>query len=277
MGTVHFYSNMEGCKFAVILFSLGVTCCFAQLKPPRYEPGDVIKPTDFETVDGALDDVLRAGSVLEGRRCAIGISNLDMERDLTNPAWYVDYGKMFSSAPYTIPAGRTGLNLFIKREVYIFGTIGIMSYDITGTDYKLVVLWRVPWNTLLYDVLYNVKIYPSHHPTDKAMFDQMMAYSGNKVASGWMEKNEYGIKVLATISQNTNAKLYVSVDASQYNPSNGPQLHGECSKNHLNPLWWGEYCWKECVPKGYCWVNKKCSSDADCAGPMSCYDNCKKS
>jgi len=260
---------------AVILACLYVTCCVAQLFPPKFKPGEIMKKTDFDSVNLALDEVLQAGSViLEGRRCAVGIANLDAERELTNPSWYVDSGKMYSSAPYTIPARQTGLNLFVKRQAYTFGSTGILSYNIDGTDHKVVVLWQVPWNTVLYEILFNVKVYPKTVPTDKAMFKQMMDYSGNRPSFGWLEKEEYGIKVAGTITDNTSGKLYVSVDATDYDVSKGPELHGECARNYLNPTWLGNYCWKECVPKGYCWINQKCDSDADCVGPLVCYNSC---
>jgi len=263
-------------SFLVVLGLLCVKGTLSQLTPPKYEPGEVIKRTDYKSVDAALDEVLSAGNVLEGRRCALGVANLDLTHELSNPAWYVESGVIYSSAAYTIPPYQTGLNLFLKRQVYTFGTAGIMSYEIVGTDYKVVMLWRVPWNTLLYDIVFNVKIYPKTLATDKAMYNQMMKYAGSQKSFGWMEKTEYGIKTRSTISHNTNAKFYVSIDASEYDPEGSPELYGECSKNYLNPTWLGKYCWKECVPTGYCWVNQKCDSHADCTGPLPCYDKCIK-
>ena len=42
--------------------------------------------------------------------------------------------------------------------VATFGTNGLLSYDIEGTDYKIVMLWEVPWNTVVYDVKFNTKV-----------------------------------------------------------------------------------------------------------------------
>lgn len=52
-----------------------------------------------------------------------------------------------------------------------------------------------------------------------------------------------------------------------------PELQG-CS---LNPLWWGEYCWKYCPEHGWCWVNQECSeeNDSTCVSrDYACYSDC---
>ena len=47
---------------------------------------------------------------------------------------------------------------FVTLQVYTFGTTGMMTYDIGGTDYKVAILWQVPWNTVVYNVLFNIKV-----------------------------------------------------------------------------------------------------------------------
>ena len=39
-----------------------------------------------------------------------------------------------------------------------YGTAGVLSYDISGNDYKLVIMWEVPWNSLMYNTKFNVKV-----------------------------------------------------------------------------------------------------------------------
>jgi len=228
--------------------------------------------TDHASVDNALDDVLKAAGVLDTRRCAIGVANLGTA-SLSSPKWYLYSGQIYSAAPYEIRARNTGLSLFIKTTVSVFGTSGVLSYDIEGTDYKVALMWQVPWNTLLYDIVFNVKLYNKNVPTNRDMFDQMSKYAGSKNSVGWMEKSEYGVDVRASLTDNNQAKFYVSVDATGYSNSIGPELHTDCD---YNALWFGKYCWQECSPTGYCWVNKKCSRASDCVGPLNCYDKCKK-
>ena len=44
---------------------------------------------------------------------------------------------------------------FIKDLV---GTAGMMSYDIDGTDYKVCIAYYTPFNDLLYDNQFNIKV-----------------------------------------------------------------------------------------------------------------------
>merc|ERR1711976_238187 len=245
----------------------------AQIVGPKYKPGDTMMKTDHESVDNALDDVVKAGGITEGRRCAIGFANKG-STELTNPEWYVHGGRIYSSAPYTIPKRQTGLTLFHKKSVSTYGTNGLISYEIANTDFKLVILWEIPWNYLMYAVKYNVKIYKKNVPTGKDLFNHIYKYAGTPNSSGWLERNEYGIKLMATITESSYAKLYVSIDDSSFSSGGSPELHAACD---LNGWWFGNYCWQECVPRGYCWINKKCSSDSDCVSPMECYDSCKSS
>ena len=38
------------------------------------------------------------------------------------------------------------------------GTAGVLSYDIAGTNHKLVVMWDVPFDRNLYNVKFNMKV-----------------------------------------------------------------------------------------------------------------------
>jgi len=240
----------------------------------KYKPGDVVPKTDYSSVNKILDDVIKAGGILEGRRCAIGVANLGAAF-LTNPKWYMDSGNIYSSLPFDIPPGKSGVTLFHKKAVFIWGTTGLLTYDIDGTDYKLAIMWQVPWNIVLYDVEFNTKIYNKAVPTDKAMFKQMKKYAGPMKSTGWIKRTEYGISYSSTITNNNYAKLYVSVDASEYDAVMPPHMSTGCD---TKASWFGSYCWQECHPTGYCWVDKKCNSATDCANaaPLTCFERCQK-
>jgi len=227
--------------------------------------------TDYESVEHALDDVLKAGGILEGRRCAIGVANLG-PLALTNPKWHVESGELYASAPYTIEQRQTGLTLFHKKSISASGTKGLLSYDIADTNHKVVILWEVPLNDVTKDTKYNVKVYNRAVPTDKDLFKHIYKYGGTLKSTGWLEREEYGITVLATINANTFAKLYVSVDTSAYeNGAGSSELHTACDRHPVK-----KYCWQECHPTGYCWSDRKCNGDADCQGPLQCYGACKR-
>ena len=41
----------------------------------------------------------------------------------------------------------------------LVGTAGMISYDIFGTDYKAVVAYYTPFNDVLYDNQFNMKVF----------------------------------------------------------------------------------------------------------------------
>ena len=41
------------------------------------------------------------------------------------------------------------------------GSVGVMSYDIEGTNHKAVIFWMVPFDFNIFDVKLNIKV--SHH------------------------------------------------------------------------------------------------------------------
>ena len=38
------------------------------------------------------------------------------------------------------------------------GSVAVVTYDIDDTDYKLAVMWSVPFDFNLYEVLFNIKV-----------------------------------------------------------------------------------------------------------------------
>ena len=87
------------------------------------------------------------------RRCAIGIANKG-STDLTNPEWYVHGGRIYSSAPYTIPKRQTGLTLFHKKS-------GKIKYDEIYVDRRKIQISSISlglwsnWSGLQSNSIYN--------------------------------------------------------------------------------------------------------------------------
>ena len=38
------------------------------------------------------------------------------------------------------------------------GTVGVLTYDIAETDYKVAIMWSVPFDFNLYDIWFNIKV-----------------------------------------------------------------------------------------------------------------------
>ena len=47
----------------------------AQIFPPKYYPGEVVDFINDGELNVALEDVMRAGSLMQNRRCAIAVAN----------------------------------------------------------------------------------------------------------------------------------------------------------------------------------------------------------
>jgi len=244
----------------------GVLCTFREC------PGTVIDDLEFSDIDKALDDVLKYGDLMHDRRCALSLSNVAGSR-LINPQWYFSSGGTHSALYPEIVTGYTGLNLFLKTPWALRGTVGVLTYDIEGTDFKVAVMWEVPYDRNLYDNMFNVKVYPKSFATNDDMYDQMYKYAGAWLAQGWHERNEYGVQMRAVMTDNTHGKVSVWVDTTEFNADGETEVWADCD---YHAGWVGKYCWKECNPKGWCWVDRKCSSTSDCANvPLECYSSCK--
>ena len=82
--------------------------------PPKYNPGDIMKGTDNNDINEALEDIQRAIDFLDGKACAIAIANIGDKR-LVNPYYYLSHGDIVSSPPHTIDLKKTGLILFTRK------------------------------------------------------------------------------------------------------------------------------------------------------------------
>merc|ERR1712243_442647 len=106
--------------------------------PPKHKPGELLPSITQQEVNRALDDVIRAGKLMHDRGCAISISN-EAGTPLENPRFWLYSGMSFAASQPEIHPGSTSLNLFVKKDWKATGTVGVMSYDIQDTDFKVAV------------------------------------------------------------------------------------------------------------------------------------------
>jgi len=245
---------------------------FVDLLPPKNKPGEVLDTTSEKEVNRALDEVLKSTAIMHDRSCAIGSANVQGSQ-LVNPRFYLKSGMAAAVPPFEVNTGETSLKLFVKKDWTLTGSVGVVTYDIVGTDHKVAILWSVPFDWNLYDVWFNVKVYPQDYPTAKHMYDQMYYYAGPWRARGWESREEYGVKITTSMTHNIHAKLQLYVDTTDYSPEAPVEIHADCS---YHAGWVRYYCWRECRPGGYCWTDKRCNSKADCSGDMPCYKSCSK-
>jgi len=234
----------------------------------RPKSGQVIDSTTEKDVSDALDGVLKGSGLTNRRACAIAVAN-KAGLALDNAEYYLDSGEA-ANMTEEIRAGKTGLKLF-NSDSFTGSTSGVLTMDFVGTDYKLAVMWTVPYSFTVKSLKYNAKVYPKTYATSKHMFDQMTSYAGAWTPSGWEERQELGVGIRLTMTYNIDAKVMVYVDSAEFDEQGPLASNAECS---FYPRWFGSYCWRECHSGGYCWINRKCSNTADCQGPYPCYASC---
>jgi len=205
--------------------------------PPKYRPGESLRGTTEKGVNRALDEILKSSKLTDTRNCAVAVANIGGSK-LINPHYYLRSGMTKASPPYEVDIGYTSLNLFINTFVIGTGSVGVLSYDIEGTDHKVAMLWSMPYNWLLYDAWFNVKVYPKSYATDSHMYKQMYNYGPWKAMS-WEERIEYGVHVRATMTNSKDSKLQVYVNTDDYDAEGAKDHHAECN---YHAGWFGSYC-----------------------------------
>ena len=72
------------------------------------------------------------------------------------------------------------------------------------------------------------QIYPKSYETGKHMYSQMYYYTGPWRALGWEQREEYGIKVMATMTDNIHSQLMVFVDTTGFDEEGGVEIWFDC-------------------------------------------------
>jgi len=242
--------------------------------PPKFNPGDDLPSMEMSDMNKALDHVLKHGDLMHDRGCAIATANSGSGVILENPRFWLKSGMSYAHMPPEVQYGHSALKLFVKKDWQATGTVGIVSYDIKGTDKKVAILWSVPFDWNLYDCWFNMKIYSQSYPTGDHMYDQMYYRAGPWRAAGWEEREEYGIKLTGTMTRNIQSKVMVWIDASGYDEALPHENYQGCT---YHAGWVGNYCWRDCQHGGYCWLNRKCKKEHECTDvDLPCYGTCNK-
>ncbi|XP_013381572.2 uncharacterized protein LOC106152507 [Lingula anatina] len=215
-----------------------------------------------------------ASYVHTARSCVIAIANQG-NKALVNPTWYTDNGVISGHPPYTILPNTTGLLEFDQGKLPA-GTEGVVAYEVAGTNWRVAVMWSVPYIYGIWSNHFHVKVY-NNMDASKEMFKQMyhLADPRNAENGGYINAVEHGIVMRSTMTDSSVARLAVWVDPS--NPEGDiwwKNLHSGCS---YNALWFSSYCWRECPnATGWCWQDIKCSNDNACSTTMAqkCHSGC---
>merc|ERR1712141_232186 len=114
--------------------------------PPKNNPGEDLSSTDSSKMNKALDQVLKHSDLMHDRGCAIATANTGKGTVLENPRFWLKSGMSYAHMPPEIQYKHSGFKLFVKKDWQATGTVGIVTYDIKGTDKKVAILWSVPFD-----------------------------------------------------------------------------------------------------------------------------------
>ena len=87
------------------------------------------------------------------------------------PKWYRFSGDIVD-ATLDIAGDHAGFATAAKKWGAA-GTVGVMSYDIEGTDKKLVFLWAISGNRVSYENWFKISVVANAVPVDKALYKDM--------------------------------------------------------------------------------------------------------
>jgi len=249
----------------LVLLLVEIAAC--QIIGPKSKPGEVIGTSSQKDVNKALDDVLKAAPRGTHRSLAISITFTSGQGGISPEIWLRSGDQSAVAADY-VYEGQTSLHLFTTSSRSI-DSAGLFSYSLNNTNFKVAVAWNVGSKKARY--WFNVKVYPKTYATSEHMFNQMKDYAGPWDTSGWESRVEYGVNTKATLTSNIQAKMMVFIDSTGLDPEGKIESYIDCA---WNMKWFGSYCWRECHNGGWCWVDLKCSSFADCQGEHPCYESC---
>jgi len=85
--------------------------------------------------------------------CAIGVVNLFKggHTRLEHPRFFIQAGRIVHELPNYVRPDMAATTVFAKSEYSLRGTSGLISYDISGTEWMVVVQWMMPFSETLFD------------------------------------------------------------------------------------------------------------------------------
>ena len=79
-------------------------------------------------------------------------------------------------------------------------------------------------------------MYPKTKNTDEHIYNQMYYYAGPWRSEGWETREEYGVRLVAAMTDNIHAKLQVYVNTEGYDPNGSVELEADCSYHSVR-IW----------------------------------------
>ncbi|KAF1380100.1 hypothetical protein PFLUV_G00182980 [Perca fluviatilis] len=107
------------------------------------------------------------------RQCYITVINYSSLSTLDSPCQYTATGGCTQTTPQLIGAQSSGSELFTKTPFTAQGSVGVMTYDLQHSPYKIAVMFSVPFDYNLYSNMYAVGIFDKSQECNYDLYYQM--------------------------------------------------------------------------------------------------------
>uniref|UniRef100_A0A3B4A3J4 Uncharacterized protein n=1 Tax=Periophthalmus magnuspinnatus TaxID=409849 RepID=A0A3B4A3J4_9GOBI len=145
-------------------------------------------PDICDIISSTTDTLLSVGSrvakfVPTHRECTVELSNDTSTYSLCNPRVHIDTGVCAEPLTPSIPPSSSGDGLFTKSRTSMRGTGGVFTYDLCENHVckgKVAVLFKVPYDLNLRDVVFAVGFFDGDTECDKHLFHRMFKTEDDK-------------------------------------------------------------------------------------------------
>ena len=125
-----------------------------------------------------------------GARVGKGMIRNFTQHRLSSPEAYVFSGRK-PSIPFFVNPGKGDVFLIRSAERGAKGAVGVFTYKIDGTNFRLAFCYSIPYDRNLYENWFKMQIINDTTPTDKALYEDMY-YNYHKLTLGDIAKAKDG-------------------------------------------------------------------------------------
>ncbi|XP_028456388.1 bryoporin-like [Perca flavescens] len=169
--------------------------------------------TDTDAVISVDDDTIGRST---WRQSYITVINYSSLSTLFNPCLYTQSGRCTQTPPQHIGVQSSGTALFTKTAYTARGSVGVMTYDLQHSTYKIAVMFSVPYNYNQFSNVYTVGIFDKSQECNydlyyKMYYDQPTTFVRGEAKGPSLTYKRDRVTVVATMTDFSEAVINVGV------------------------------------------------------------------
>ncbi|XP_039681428.1 bryoporin-like [Perca fluviatilis] len=159
------------------------------------------------------DDTIGSGT---WRQCYITVINYSSEYTLCNPCQYTQSGRCTQTPTPQIGPQSYGRALFTKTPYTARGSVGVMTYDLQHSTYKIAVMFQVPYDYSMFSNVYAVGIFDKSQECNYDLYYKMLYKPPTSFVRGEAKGPSLTYKgdrvnIVATMTDQFEAVIHVEV------------------------------------------------------------------